>query len=372
MTLRLIISVTLLLHFSVCSAQLQPMDDSDLEQVSGQLGIVLDGVKLIGDTDTNLQLSFDTDIAADGGTLDNVSIVGSGNGSACNAWDAANLPSLGSCNGINIGSSTDPITFDVNTESGVSYIELKTPTAWTRGIDLNFRLVAYGQGFDKDGSGTISPAESNLIFADPVWVQAKNIRIPDSYIRVWSNNTNLKEGASGFVNGGDDVGASFAGNLNLTIGELNIDYSNSRGYNTITQSYEAFAPNSGVTASSTTGDGPLSGSGFVSTNGNSNGSTRGLLKLTNISISNLSMGVFPYMPLHFGSLDNGVGNQPGFFVEVPMLSNDPTLYNDFYANVPKTNISVGSFQLGDGANRNIGSANLTGVRIQHLKVELGS
>lgn len=369
MTSKLIISSTLLLHFSVCSAQLQPMDDDDLEQVSGQVGIVLDGIKLVADPDANLQLSFDTDIAADGGTIDNVSIVGSGTaGSACNSWDNANLPTLGSCNGISIGTSTNPITFDVGTASGASYLELKFPggvagspstngagsitfdeTGWGTGIDLNFRLVAYGQGFDKDGSGAISTAESNLIFADPVWVQAKDIKAPGSELRMWSDATK---------------GASFASNINLTIDELNIDYSNSRAYNTITQSYEAFAPNSG-------GDGPRSGTGAFS--GSADGSTRGLIKLTDIRVANLGLGVFPSSGLTFGSIHNGASSQPGFYLEMPAWTAAQTNGGaGYYATVPKTDISIGGFQLGDGANNNIGSATITGVRIQHLRIELGT
>jgi hypothetical protein len=352
MNLRLIISVTLLLHFSVCSAQLQPMDDGDLEQVSGQVGIVLDGLKLVADPYANLQLSFDTDIAADGGSFDNVSIVGSGNGAACDAWNNGALPSLGGCNGINIGSSTDPITFDVDTESGVSYIQLKTPTTWTSGIDLNFRLVAYGQGFDKNNSGTVDATESNLIFADPVWVQAKGIRLPSTELRVWSDSTK---------------GFSFKGNINLSIDELNIDYSNSRPYNTITQSYEAFAPNSG-------GDGPRSGSGFTG----ADGSKQGVIKLTDISVTNLALGVFPSSGLTFGSIDNGVSNQPGFYVDMPLwTATQANGATGYYAEVPKTDISIGGFELGRTVadpllGYSIGPAAITGVRIQHLRIELGS
>ena len=177
-------------------------------------------------------------------------------------------------------------------------------------------------------------------------MQARNIRLPGTEVRVWSDSTN---------------GVSFAGNVNLTIDELNIDYSNSRAFDTINNSFEAFAPNSG-------GDGPRSGSGGF--NGNADGSTQGLINLTDIKVANLGLGVFPYLPLTFGSIDNGVGNQPGFFVEIPLLSQSDSA--NFYANVPKTDISIGGFQLGDGINNNIGSAEITGVRIQHLRIELGS
>ena len=379
MTSRIIISTTLLLHFSVCTAQLQPMDDEDLEQVSGQVGIVLDGIKIVGDTDANLQLSFDTDIAADGGTIDNVSVVGSGNGASCDSFNAGALPSLGSCNGISIGTSSDPITLDVLTDQGSTFIELKLPgdatgpseagsggnfsfdySGWGTGIDVNFRLVAFGQGFNQDNSpGPLSTAESNLIFADPVWIQAKNIRAPGTELRVFADATN---------------GVSFAGNVNLSIDELSIDYANSRSFDTVNNSFEAFAPNS-------TGDGPRSGSGFGSGSNTSDGSVQGVIKLGDIKVANLSLGAFPYLPLTFGSIPNG-SDQPGFFVEIPLLA--PENAAAFYANVPKTDISIGTFELGSLGSEadgdplsllqqpfNVGSAEITGIRIQQLRIALG-
>ena len=423
MTLRLIISTTLLLNFSVCSAQLQPMDDGDLEQVTGQFGIVLDGIKMVADPSANLHLSFDTDIAADGGVIDNASIVGSG---GCDSWTAGAV-TLAGCNGISIGTFANPATFDVvsladptgQNPALTSAIVLGLPgsatgpsnagsggafnfdySGWGSGVDLNFRLVVYGQGFDKNGNGVdtgtpgdgLEAGEENLIFADAAWVQVKNLRLPGTELMVWSNNTDVQTGAQTgpgtFVDGGADLGVSFATKVNLSIGELNIDLANSRAYDSLNESYEAFAPNS-------TGDGPRSGSGFTG----SDGSVQGLIKLTDIEVTNLSLGVFPYMPLHFGSIDNGAGNKPGFFVEMPMLSSNPTVYNEFYTNVAKADISIGGFQLGrfgtgttsvvsagelgnpvaNGGSYiptqtgySIGSAAITGLRVQHLRIELGS
>ena len=395
MTFRIIISTTLLLHFSVCTAQLQPMDDEDLEQVSGQVGIVLDGIKIVGDTDANLQLSFDTDITADGGTIDNVSVVGSGNGASCDSFNAGALPSLGSCNGISIGTSSDPITLDVLTDQGSTFIELKLPgdatgpseagsggnfsfdySGWGTGIDVNFRLVAFGQGFDQDNSGTLSTAESNSIFADPVWIQAKNIRAPGTELRVFADATN---------------GVSFAGNVNLSIDELSIDYANSRSFDTVNNSFEAFAPNS-------TGDGPRSGSGFGSGSNTSDGSVQGVIKLGDIKVANLSLGVFPGSGLSFGSIDNpgndpltGKRNQPGFYLEMPAWTAAQACgtcavgsTDGYYGSVPKTDISIGRFELGSLGSEaagdplsllqqpfNVGSAEITGIRIQQLRIALG-
>ena len=353
------------------NAQLQALDEAELADVSGQVGIVLDDVAIIGDPDASVQLSFDTDLSADSGYIDHVSIYGSdSNAASCNPANPSALPSIAGCNGVDIGTAADPIVLDVGFASSTSYIELRLPGASSQsGIDLNFRAVVAGQGFDKNNSGTVEASEQNLVFADTTWWRIKNLKLPNTSMRLWSNNTQLRTGASGFANGGQPIGLSIETVTNLTADELYFDAANSRNYNSSTATYQAFAPNS-------TNDGPRSGSsGFA---GNSDGRLKGVMRLSNVSITNMRLGWFPLLPLHFGSIDKGASTKPEFYLEMPLLPNVASTYNAFYA-LPKANISIGSVEMGTATSAagdtnlyNVGSLSIQGLRVQHLRIQTGS
>lgn len=356
--------------------QLVPMDDETLSDVHGQIGIVLNDVEIIGSPNSSLQLTFDSNLSSDSAYIDHIALYGSDSSATC----AAN-PSIAVCEGVDIGTFSDPITFDIVTEnpSSPTYIEQKLPgKASQSGIDLQFRLLVTGRGYDEDGNGVVSAIESNNLFADVTWVNIKDLKIYDTGIKLWSSpnmpsgrQTNPLSPDNFAIPGGaaGAIGMALESTANISLGSLEVNTRNSRGFNIKNETYKAFAPFS-----------------TFDTVDKSEDSDRGAIKLSDVEITNLQTGWFPHMPLFFGSINrDGTSTNaadgcnassecaPGFFVATPVLPNIPAVYNEFYNDIPKANVSIGAIQLGKDLSDNIfdlGSIEVRGIRVQHLRLEI--
>jgi len=360
--------------------------------ISAGLGIALNDIEFIGDANANIQLTFDTNIGSDAGYIDHIALFGSNNnGNACR-----NNPSLANCNGLQVGDLSDfgnaakRINLDFKTESGITFAELLWPTdaaGESTGIDLQFRLVTTGV---KAGLGF-----TDDFFADITWVKARNIKLEDTSFRLWGSgplDSSIKtvDTTTGLptataYNSGAKLGVVSSGIINASF-DLDIDYANSRA---ITQSeqYKKFPCTS--CGWDTAADTPRNLEGAVTF-------PQSQTKLIGVKIENLRLGYYPYLPTVVGSIErSGASNAPDFFVETPMIPNNSAIYCSIYdagggcggvastkANISIQRIQMGTpssnpadpqyatpFFLGHSSNTSRPALEMTGVRVQHLRIE---
>lgn len=364
-------------------AAMTALDDNELSDVSGGLGIILNEVEFIGDPNASIQLTFDTSLGSDAGFIDHIALFGSNSSAACRA-----NPTTAACEGFTVGNINNPgsvndrINLDVVTDVGanagsdITYIELRWPTTSIgepTGFDLQFRVVTTGIANTANGDSARPYADS--FFADSTWWKIQNVKLEDTWLRAWGSGplrssvkyvnpiTGVPDNARQF-NDGDNLGVVFAGMLNLSF-DLEASVASAVGVRE-DEPYRKF-PGGG------------SGTNSPSTNPAS------IIRLSDARIENLSLGFYPYLPLSFGSIAPTVaGEAPNFYLEMPSLPNDPTILAAFYNRTinPKANISIQQITLGvDGtaspAPFNFGHSTVSsqsafevnGLNIQHLRIQ---
>ena len=367
---------------ALACAQLIPLEEKDMGEVTAGVGLALNDVMFIGAPNASIQLTFDTDIGADGGFVDHIAIHGGRNAfsSETSYNTCLESPSIVNCEGATVGDLSNlsavanRINFNVATEANTNYIDLAWPTnnaADDTGIDIQFRLVTFGEVSPDD---TPRPYADGF-FADITWWRLQNIKLTGSAVRLWGSrelSSSVKEvdpltgvPSTTNYNGGKPVGLGFAGLVNATL-DIAASVANSDAIRE-DEPYKKFP--GGGTANDTYGTGPHGRGGVILANG--------------ITVSNLGLGFFPYMPLSFGSIDDPTpGEAPNFYIEVPSLPNDPTITAAFYNRTqhPKANISIQQLALGNNASNTdfffLGDAsgaqkamNIQGLNIQHLRIQ---
>lgn len=319
-------------------AELTALDESDLENISGQLGILIDDFKFFGHPDANIQLTFDTSLAEDSGYIDHISIYGSDSSPTC--INAATP--FSSCSGLSVGTVSDPIQFDIKNSSGISYVELLLPQnrSSESGIDADFRVLT--NTYQSTGKIDIS------------WVSIRDLKLAGTSMKLWSH------GSAAGVNGGQPLGMSMESVLNARL-DLAIDFGNSRAVN---NEYEKLPPHS--------------------TNDTPGGDNKGILRLVGLELSEMRLGLFPHLPVTAGTINRDLGQAghdptlcsaaacaPDLYVEMPVVPNDPVVWGALYS-TPRASITIDEFYMGStsgGTPHLIGSAEIRDVRIQHIRLE---
>ena len=353
--------------FTHSHGALKELDDSSLSEVSAQssIGLILDDVQIHGDSNANLQLSFDTNLGGDDSAFfDHVSIYGSDSGAACDE-----NPSITACSGVDIGSFSNPIELNLGTEENITFLELKwvdSQAGVDSGMDIQTRFTTVTPG--TSGVGESSSSTSYKI--DTSWLFLQDLTLADSSIRLFSSDAldTFEVGNDGLIsnnriNGENPIGLGFTGLINTSFSFF-IDAGTDLGFGGTgpTPETQKLAPFSSDDRPRHRGT------------SNSANASEGFL-IFDAQLENLAIGYYPYLPLRFGSIDRnngGTANRPDFFLEVPIVPNDPGIYNAFYANQPKANIQLNNITLGhdvSGNPYNVGSATLRDIRIQHLRIE---
>lgn len=335
--LRLRATAFFLVFFSnAIVAELRPLDNSELELVTGQLGLIVNDFKFFGHADANIQLTFDTSLADDSGYMDHISIYGSDSSAGCHT-----NPTIAGCSGLSIGTASDPMRLNIKTASGYSYLEFLFPQnrSSESGIDADFRVLT--NTYNSTGKIDIS------------WVSIRDLKLAGTSMKLWSHDV-----LTGY-NGDNPLGASIENILNANF-NLNVDFANSRA---TSNEYEKLAPHS--------------------TNDTPKGDDKGILKLVNVDISNMRLGFFPTLPVTAGTINRDQGQPdhdvsicssaicaPDLYLEMPSLPNNAATYNAYYA-TSRATVKVDQVFIGasGGSAYNVGSAEIRDIRIQHLRLE---